>query len=121
MGHSLEYYKRERREEEAEAYRQKDLQALNERHERWKMMYQPKMYIPKSELVHGEYYSGSCRNSSIARWSATRNIFLYMRSKFGDYFVDEIDHPEDNRGYDLFYPTAIAVPETNQIVQDENL
>ena len=58
--------------------------------------------LAKAQLVHGEYYQGRCRNSSIARWNAETNRFMYWRSKFGMRFLEEIYHPDDDPHYDVF-------------------
>lgn len=58
--------------------------------------------IKKSELKAGAYYIGECRNASIARWNG--KVFHYLRSKFGNVFAEEINHPEDDNGFDLFIP-----------------
>ena len=60
--------------------------------------------IAKADLLHGAYYEGHCRNASIARWNAETNRFVYWRYKFGDTFAEDINHPEDDNGYDLFKP-----------------
>ena len=55
-------------------------------------------YIPKiakSDLIHGAYYSGRCRNASVARWNSTRQCFVHWRSKFGTNFLEDIKHPDD--------------------------
>ena len=68
--------------------------------------------IPKHELVHGQWYLGACRNASQAVWNSASQKFFYRRTKFGSTFWDEIEHPEDDRGYDLFFPTtAINEPQ----------
>ena len=68
--------------------------------------------VPKRELVHGQWYAGTCRNAKQARWNAEKQKFFYRRTKFGSTFWDEIEHPEDDRGYDLFFPTtAINEPQ----------
>lgn len=68
--------------------------------------------IPKHELVHGQWYAGTCRNASQAVWNSASQKFFYRRTKFGSTFWDEIEHPEDDRGYDLFFPTtAINEPQ----------
>ena len=68
--------------------------------------------IPKHELVHGQWYLGACRNAKQARWNAEKQKFEYLRTKFGSTFWDEIEHPEDDRGYDLFFATtAINEPQ----------
>ena len=61
-------------------------------------------YIPKSELLHGAYYDGLCRNASLARWDEVGNVFWHWRTKFGQKFTESIPHPEDDDGFDLFYP-----------------
>ena len=58
--------------------------------------------IPKSELEIGEKYTGICRNSWIATWNGEK--FEYERYKFGDRFTEEINHYEDDDGYDVFVP-----------------
>ncbi len=68
--------------------------------------------VPKHELVHGQWYLGACRNAEQARWNAEKQKFEYLRTKFGSTFWDEIEHPEDDRGYDLFFATtAINEPQ----------
>lgn len=57
--------------------------------------------IAKKDLEHNVRYSGRCRNSSTAYWDAKAEKFKYLRQKFGFKFVDEIEHPEDDR-FDLF-------------------
>ena len=64
------------------------------------MDYIPK--IPKSKLAHGAYYYGRCRNATIARWNADVQRFVYWRTKFGESFVEEICHPEDDKVFDVF-------------------
>jgi hypothetical protein len=53
--------------------------------------YTPK--IAKADLEHGAYYTGSCRNASVARWDSNKQCFVHWRSKFGDRFLEEIRHP----------------------------
>lgn len=62
--------------------------------------YQPK--IAKQDLVHGAYYEGRCRNATVARWNAERECFVHWRTKFGQRFIEEIRHPEDDQHYDVF-------------------
>jgi hypothetical protein len=64
--------------------------------------------IAKADLVHGAYYYGSCRNASVARWNGETERFIYWRHKFGDRFAEEINHPEDDDGFDLFKPREIV-------------
>ena len=58
--------------------------------------------IPKADLKDGAYYYGHCRNASIARWNARDKMFYYRRTKFGHSFIETINHPEDDNGFDLF-------------------
>ena len=62
--------------------------------------------LAKAQLVHGEYYSGKCRNTSIARWNAEAGCFMYWRSKFGMRFLEEIYHPDDDPHYDVFHAVS---------------
>lgn len=55
-------------------------------------------------MRHGAYYYGECRNADTARWNGDTCKFVYWRHKFGDRFAEDIRHPEDDDGYDLFYP-----------------
>ena len=70
------------------------------------MDYIPK--IAKQDLVHGEYYTGRCRNATVARWNAETQLFYHWRHKFGIKFVDEIKCPEDEPEYDVFVTHAVA-------------
>ena len=66
-------------------------------------------HIRKEYLRKGDYYYGSCRNASIARWDGER--FWYWRHKFGSVFLESIHVPEDDDGFDLFYAqTVISEP-----------
>lgn len=76
--------------------------------------------IPKHELVNGQWYLGACRNSEYARWNASTEKFDYRRSKFGQSFWDEIEHPEDDAGFDLFFATQIITDPLGES-QDEQL
>jgi len=60
--------------------------------------------IPKSKLVKGKKYKGSCRNAEEATWMGDH--FIYRRYKFGCEFDEKINHFEDDDGYDLFVPIA---------------
>ena len=73
------------------------------------MDYTPK--IAKKDLVHGAYYTGRCRNASLARWDSERECFIHWRTKFGSTFTEEIKHPEDEQYFDVFVvETECAVP-----------
>jgi len=58
--------------------------------------------IPKSELVIGKCYRGSCRNADEAVWNGEE--FEYTRVKWGYRYTETINHFEDDDGYDLFVP-----------------
>lgn len=58
--------------------------------------------IPKNELVAGTTYPGECRNASEAEW--TGDHFVYRRYKWGNIFLEDINHYEDDDGYDVFVP-----------------
>jgi hypothetical protein len=58
--------------------------------------------IPKKDLIIGKTYIGDCRNASEAIWNG--KVFVYKRTKFGYTFDEEINHFEDDSGFDLFVP-----------------
>lgn len=58
-------------------------------------------WLPKDQLVDGEFYVGKCRNAVRAQWLNGR--FHYRRCKFGNWFVEDIPCPEDDQGYDVFF------------------
>ena len=61
--------------------------------------------IPKNELIIGKIYIGDCRNATEAIWDG--KVFKYMRTKFGLTYEEEINHFEDDDGYDVFVPIKI--------------
>lgn len=58
--------------------------------------------IPKAKLITGHEYQGICRNANKAIWNGL--VFVYERHKFGSSYLEEINHYEDDDGYDLFVP-----------------
>jgi hypothetical protein len=70
-----------------------------------------RQFIPKCRLIHGAYYSGTCRNASIARWNAIDQCFYHWRYKFGLKFVETIMAPEDDDTYDVFYAISVIEPQ----------
>ena len=58
--------------------------------------------IPKDGLIKGMRYFGSCRNATEAVWNGEE--FEYERCKFGAYYMDCVNHFQDDDGYDLFVP-----------------
>ena len=61
--------------------------------------------IPKDKLIVGETYIGDCRNASEAVWNGDR--FTYMRTKFGTTYPEDINHFQDDDGYDVFVPIRL--------------
>ena len=61
--------------------------------------------IPKRDLIVGKTYIGDCRNASEATWNG--KVFVYKRNKFGYIYEEEINHFEDDDGYDLFVPIKL--------------
>ena len=66
--------------------------------------------IPIDKLVVGKTYIGDCRNASEAVWNGKR--FVYERHKFGDVFEEEINHFQEDNGYDLFVPIKVKEDDT---------
>lgn len=82
----------------------------------------PTNFLAKADLVDGEYYRGRCRNSDTARWcylDERFGVFLYVRHKFGETYIDEIFHPEDERQMDVFFPFEVIAPAEEKRVSDE--
>lgn len=67
--------------------------------------------IPKSLLKDREYYIGDHRRAQVAQWLADENRFVYMRRKFDQVFEDKCNHFEDDDGFSLFVPIAVATRE----------
>lgn len=63
--------------------------------------------IPKNQLAHGKWYVGYCRNASKAWWNAEQQVFSYKRVKWSYEYWEDIPHPEDDEGYDIFVPVAL--------------
>jgi len=66
--------------------------------------YKKKMLVPVCELENLVCYVGNCRNSELAIWDAEENSFFYLRYKFGDRFIEQIETVESNSPYDVFLP-----------------
>lgn len=60
----------------------------------------------RNELEDGVTYTGHCRNASQAVWHADKGKFIYQRQKFGQTFSEDIVHPQDDEGYDVFVPVG---------------
>jgi hypothetical protein len=63
--------------------------------------------IKKADLKDGATYKGHCRNATEAVWHADKNCFTYQRTKFGHTFPEDIFHPEDDDGFDIFPPEEL--------------
>ena len=61
--------------------------------------------IPKDELIVGKTYIGDCRNANEAVWNG--KVFTYMRTKFGTTYPEDINHFQDDDGYDVFVPIKL--------------
>ena len=71
-------------------------------------------FIAVTKLKAGAYYEGHCRNASIARWNG--RVFVYWRYKLGERFLEEINAPENDSVYDVFY--AEKEMDINTIARD---
>jgi len=80
-----------------------------------------KDFMRKSDLEDGEYYFGDCRNASCARWSASDQEFTYMRTKFRTRFPEQISHPEDFHGSDVFVPYFKCYPTPADLVPNDEV
>ena len=60
--------------------------------------------IAREELQDGAYYRGQCRNAELdlARWDAKKQMFVYVREKFGYLYTEPICHPENEAHFDVF-------------------
>jgi hypothetical protein len=61
--------------------------------------------IPLHELVVGNSYIGTCRNSNEAVWQGDH--FIYQRHKWGSTFPEKINHFQNDDGYDVFVPIKL--------------
>lgn len=67
--------------------------------------------IQKNELIIDKEYFGNCRNSAKAVWKGDH--FEYQRYKLGSWYTDEINHYEDDDGYDVFVPVEVVYEAKN--------
>lgn len=58
-------------------------------------------------MIHGQYYRGNCRNATLARWNAELDRFIYKRSHLKEVVLEEVQHCDDDTGFDVFYPTIV--------------
>lgn len=78
-----------------------------------KLVEENKIFLMKKDLVKGEFYFGQCRNAQVAVWNGDK--FIYIRSKFGSEFPEEINHFEDDNGFDLFLPYFLLKEKDKEI------
>jgi hypothetical protein len=71
------------------------------------------LLLDKKSLDRGYVYEGDCRNATFAYWDGSK--FTYLRNKFGNKFLEDINHPIDDDGFDVFIPYK-KVTELNQEV-----
>ena len=76
--------------------------------------------LVRSELKHGVYYVGRCRNATVARWNATEGCFYHWREKFGRIFIETIKHPSDEEYFDVFRPVRELPNSKFEIPFDDN-
>jgi hypothetical protein len=62
--------------------------------------------LPPEKRKVGRAYLGLCRNASVALWDG--KLFHYVRTKWGQSYVEKICPIETNDGYDLFVPMCEA-------------
>lgn len=70
--------------------------------------------IPIEKLVVGHIYYGTCRNARAAVWKENKK-FEYVRTKFGSTYKEEINHFEEDDGYDVFVP----IKDLNDMTYDD--
>lgn len=61
--------------------------------------------IPMDKLEVGKTYVGFCRNAGEAVWNGEK--FVYQRYKWGNIYDEEINHFQNDDGYDVFVPVRI--------------
>lgn len=66
--------------------------------------------IKIEDLKDRHFYFGYCRNASIAMWVDELNKFVYQREKFGSKFLEEINHPANDDGFDIFVTSELCEP-----------
>ena len=80
----------------------------------YREFYVPKLIaagaIAKADLVDGQFYYGDYRNANVGKWNAKENVFEHWRYKFG-FRLDTCNHFEDDDGFALFVPIALATQE----------
>lgn len=75
--------------------------------------------LRKNDLEPNTYYHGHSRSTDLAKWCAELNAFVYLQQEFGQVFIEEIRHVEDEPQFDVFLAT-VAVP-TDQVPNDRRI
>jgi hypothetical protein len=70
----------------------------------------------KKDLIDGGYYLGWCRNAIVAKWIGVPGCFVHWRTVFNDTFTEEINHPEDDDGSDIFMPLKQINPTKEELI-----
>jgi hypothetical protein len=86
--------------------------------------------VPRDQLKDRASYWGVCRNANVAMWVETPGwpsktdlpspqgkkgpCFYHMREKFNDIYVERINHPADDDGFDLFVPLLLIGADPNE-------
>lgn len=78
-------------------------------------------FIPQADLEDGEYYLGYCRNAEWSYWDGAKQKFYYIRSKFGNEFIEEIECMENDNGFDVFVPYEKYVPSEQERAEFEEM
>jgi len=63
--------------------------------------------IAKEDLIDGAWYTGQSRSTNIAQWFR-HGGFHFPRYKFSGKYVDNINHFQDDDGYDVFVPFKLV-------------
>lgn len=73
--------------------------------------------IPINKLKDNQYYLGTCKNASVAKWDEKNKKFFYMLWKFGHGFPESVYHPENDKGCDVFIPICETIPSEHQVIK----
>lgn len=63
------------------------------------------LYIPKNELIEGKNYICHARNFTVGQWNG--KVFLYIREKFGDTFLDSEEHWDEGPPHGTVFPIKL--------------
>lgn len=77
--------------------------------------------IPKEKLVNDRYYLGESEEAEIARWDGERQLFWFLKHRIADVTLESVEHPEDDKGMDVFVPVLEIMPEAADTISDKNI